>query len=366
MRPGPVNRRTFLATAMGAAFAMTFPPHVAGARPASFAPDHPLQDSWQSWKALCLAPDGRVIDGFQDDASHSEGQGYGLTLAALFGDEAAAAQIIRWTETNLAIREDALLAWRWRPDVTPHVTDRNNASDGDLFYAWGLSLAAPLGDSKARLARAAAIARDLVKRCSAPWPDGSGRLVLLPGTSGFRRDEGIILNPSYYMARALRDLSTLASEPDLARLATDGDALIATLAARGPVPDWVMLTASDLAPAPEPFSGVSGYEALRVPLFALWSDQAESPALRAYAKRMAAAGDLGGVATVFDTAGPGVFERSAHPGYAALAALADCVTSGEVGSVMPGFTADQPYYPATLHLMALVAQASSFQRCVPI
>lgn len=361
-----MNRRSFLGAGLGAALVMPLLPHTAMASVSPFAPDHPLQESWRAWKALCLAPDGRVVDGFQGDASHSEGQGYGLTLAALFGDDAAVTQIIRWTETNLAIREDALLAWRWRPDATPHVTDRNNASDGDLFYAWGLSLAAPLSDSKARLARAVAIAGDLARRCIAPCPDGSGRLILLPGTSGFRRDEGIVVNPSYYMARALRDLAALASLPDLARLAADGDTLIAALAARGPVPDWVMVTAQGVAPAPQPFSGVSGYEAVRVPLFALWSDQAQSPAVRAYASRMVAAGDDGGVATVFDTAGTGVFERSAHPGYAALGALADCVTSNAVGSVMPGFTDDQPYYPATLHLMALVVQASSFQRCVPI
>lgn len=361
-----MNRRSFLGAAVAAPMLCRAALSQTAALAQPFAPDHPLQQSWQAWKALCLAPEGRVVDGFQNNASHSEGQGYGLTLAALFGDEEAVSRIISWTETNLAIREDALLAWRWLPDATPHIQDRNNASDGDLFYAWGLILSAGMGQTEARTARAEHIARDLVRHCIAPAPDGSGKQLFLPGVSGFRSADGIVLNPSYYMSVAMRDLASVCNVPELLQLAADGDALIADLAARGPLPDWVMLTAAGITAAPAPFSGVSGYEAVRVPLFALWSGQAQSAAVSSYAARMVAAGEIGGAATVFDPAGLGVFERSAHPGYAAVAALANCVSTGEVGALMPRFTADQPYYPATLHLMALVAQASTFPRCVPI
>ncbi len=369
-----MNRRSFLGAALaGPMMAGAFAGPGAMAQTSTSAPatralppDHPLQDSWKAWKALCLSPEGRVIDGFQDNASHSEGQGYGLSLATAFGDEEATARIIRWTEANLAVRDDRLLAWRWLPDTTPHIADRNNASDGDIFYAWGLIQASAFAEREARLERAGTIVQDLLRRCVVSAPDGSGALVLLPGVSGFRRPEGVVVNPSYHMGRAMRDLAVACEAPEMARLADDGDALIAAIAARGPVPDWVMLTERGIVAAPQPFSGVSGYEAVRVPLFALWSDQAENPALKAFATAMAAAGTNGGTPTVFDPEGRGVFERSAHAGYAAVAALADCVTTGEVGSLIPGFTSDQPYYPATLHLMALVIQASTFPRCVPI
>lgn len=329
-------------------------------------PDHPLQASWQAWKTLCLAPEGRVIDNFQENASHSEGQGYGLVLAALFGDAEAAGRIIRWTEDNLTLREDNLLAWRWLPDAMPHVADRNNASDGDLFYAWGLLLSAPLADGPARRERAARIGNDLARRCVVTAPDGSGQPVLLPGTRGFQTAEGLVVNPSYYMARALRDLALASSQPLLAQLADSGSQLIERLAAKGPVPDWVLLTEHGPEPAPSPFSGVSGYEAVRVPLFALWSDAGQSAVVQGYAKRMLEAGEEGGTPTVFEPSGRGIFERSPNPGYAALAALAHCASAGEVGSLMPAFTADQPYYPATLHLMALVIQVTTYPRCVPI
>ena len=366
-----MNRRGFLMAAVagpllggGAVVQSAYAQTTGGLLP--LAADHPLQASWQAWKALCLSPEGRVIDGFQENASHSEGQGYGLTLAAAFGDDEAAARIIAWTEANLAVRDDRLLAWRWLPAAAPHIADRNNASDGDLFYAWGLIRAAALSEGRARTARAEGIVKDLLRRCVTTHLDGSNAQVFLPAANGFRRPEGIVINPSYHMGQAMRDLATACAVPAFARLADDGDRLIAELAARGPIPDWVMLTPAGAMAAPAPFSGVSGYEAVRVPLFALWSQQTASPALTSFASAMAAAGSEGGTPTVFAAQGHNVLERSPHPGYAAVAALAACVTSGEVGSLVPNFTADQPYYPATLHLMALVVQVSTYPRCVPI
>ena len=47
-----------------------------------------------------------------------------------------------WTETELLIRDDGLAAWRWEPDADPHVTDPNNATDGDILIAWALVEAA--------------------------------------------------------------------------------------------------------------------------------------------------------------------------------------------------------------------------------
>lgn len=363
-----MERRRFLAVGGGGALAMLA--GVGSAQPVTggLGHDHPLLPAWQAWKALCLLPEGRVVDGFQNSASHSEGQGYGLTLAAMFGDMAACESIIDWTETHLALRGDALLAWRWRPDTVPAVSDRNNASDGDLFYAWGLALAAQQVPRPEWTERAAQIGRDLLAFCTAPWPDDSGRQLLLPGVSGFLSPAGPIINPSYYMPRAMRELATLTSLPALATLAEVGGHLIDQLAQRALVPDWVTVTAEGFSPPPEQFPAYSGYEAMRVPLFALWSGAERSPAVAGYASAMMAGGvaAAGGTPTVFDPYSFAVRERSTHPGYAALAALSNCVTAAELGSLMPPFSTDQPYYPATLHLMALVAQATWYPRCVPI
>lgn len=361
-----MERRRFLAA--GGAGALTLLAGGAGAQTLGPGPDHPLLPVWQAWKSLCLLPEGRVVDGFQNAASHSEGQGYGLTLAAMFGDIAACESIIDWTETHLTLRNDALLAWRWRPDTTPAVADRNNASDGDLFYAWGLALAAGQVNRPEWTHRAEQIVRGLLAHCTAPWPDGSGRRLLLPGVAGFQLPEGTIINPSYYMPRAMHELASVTATPAFAVLAEVGSHLIEQLARRALVPDWISVTADGFAAAPEQFSGQSGYEAMRVPLFALWSDNAASLAVTGYASAVKAAGiDVAaGTPTVFDPQSRAVRERSSHPGYAALSGLCACVSAAELGAAMPPFSTDQPYYPATLHLMALVAQASWYPRCMPI
>lgn len=365
-----MNRRAFLLSGSAGLFA----PQVLSAQDAPaltgnnlmIANDHPLQTAWTAWKALCLSPDGRVIDSYQNNISHSEGQGYGLTLAAIFGDRQAAEQIISWTDTNLALRPDQLLAWRWQPDTVPQVVDRNNASDGDLFYAWGLMLLAQRLNRPDYLTRAGQICTDILRRCTKPHPDGSGRMLLLPGASGFQDATGVTLNPSYYMPRAMRDLALATGLNAMAQLAATGQSLIDELSRKGPVPDWVRVTASGMSLPPNDFAPRSGYEAMRVTLFQIWSGEGEGSAVRAAVHAAEAAGSAGGTVTVWSLPDGAVLERSSHEGYAAIAGLASCTLSGGFGALMPAFSNNQPYYPATLHLMSLVAQATTYPRCVPI
>jgi len=360
-----MDRRHFLTAAIAAA-ALSAGDASAEAPAGQFGADHPLQESWRMWKTLCLADDGRVVDGFQNAASHSEGQGYGLTLAAIFDDRPAFDAILGWSDANLAVRDDALMAWRWQPEAEPPVQDRNNATDGDLFLAWGLILAAARQDRPELTARATRIATDLIGLCTAPHPDGGGEVLLLPAAAGFRDDGQLVINPSYYMPRAMRELGAATGVRELAPLADTGEALIERLAQDALVPDWIALTADGPTAPPESFSQNAGYEAIRVPLMALWSGNAASRAVAGFAEATAAGWKDDSQPVVFDPKSREVLERSAHAGYRAVAALSDCAASGGVGSAMPRFTADQPYYPATLHLMALVAQATNFPQCVPI
>lgn len=360
-----MNRRQLIAGLTGVALgAGAF-----GSRAAHAAPlgeDHPLQASWNAWKALCLLPEGRVVDTFQNGDSHSEGQGYGLVLAVTFGDQRAADEIIDWTERNLAVRNDALLAWRWRQADLPHVPDRNNASDGDLFYCWGLVMYAAQKNRRDLATRATAIANDLLRLCVARNVGAAGPL-LVPGVVGFRVGNGHVVNPSYNMPRAMREIAAALMLPELAQVATAGERLVAGLAARGQVPDWILVTETGAVEEPPAgFSSAAGYESIRTALFDAWSGNRPSPALQSYARATAAAGSQGGAVTVLDSLTGEVRERSSHSGYAAVAALAQCIASGGRGSDMPVFTTDQPYYPATLHLMALLAQTQFHPRCVPI
>lgn len=335
-------------------------PSIGGAIPAG----HPLQDSWTAWKAICLTSEGRIVDGFQNSDSHSEGQGYGLTLAVAFGDRPAYEAIRDWTVNNLSARPDSLFAWRWKHDTSPHIADRNNASDGDLFFAWALTAGAALWNQPDDLARATRMARDLARLCITGSPTGN-RLIFKPAAVGFDITGGVVVNPSYYMPRAMRDVAAATGVSEFTRCASDGQSLLAEIAQAGLVPDWIQITPSGWGPAPGRFSNNAGYEAIRVPLFAAWSGNADAPQARRFAEAAAKADTGSQSAVVLDTAG-NVVETSASAGYRAVAMLVDCTQSHEYGSTMPAFARDQPYYPATLHLMALIAQTEFYPRCVPI
>lgn len=328
----------------------------------------PLNAAWQAWKAANLTADGRVVDAYQEGASHSESQGYGLYLATRFGDGDAFRRIYTWTESNLAIRGDGLLAWRWRAEATPPVEDLNNASDGDLFYAWALAAGAePFGLPEAR-GRAAAIAAALDEVCLRPLPAEPGALLMLPGAEGFDRPEGVIFNPSYWMPRLMAELGTEFDRPRLVQAAEAAQRQLGTFAARGLAPDWALATEAGWQPPPATFSANAGYEAMRLPLYLCLSGQAGHPLVARFAAAYAAA-MAGGDATptVMDALTGAVQERSPHSGYAAIAGLARCAApAAGTGLPIPLFTIDQPYYPATLHLFVLIAQLEGFPACVPI
>ena len=248
-----MNRRNFI-LATGCASV----PGLLSAQQINSVLSHPLMPAWNAWKASYLAQDGRVVDTLQQGASHSESQGYGLLLAATVRDEAAFDLIDTWTMATLAVRPDNLLAWRWLPTDPLGVSDLNNASDGDLFYAWALLRAAVTFDRPALRERAIAIATDLADACIVPHPDEGGRLLFIPAASGFQTEDGLIVNFSYYMPFAMRDIASQTGITAFAACTSDGEALMAELASTGLTPDWTEIRADGMVP-PADLSHNSGY-----------------------------------------------------------------------------------------------------------
>jgi endoglucanase len=72
------------------------------------------------------------------------------------------------------------------------------------------------------------------------------------------------------------------------------------------------------------------------------------------------------VPTIIEPTSGTVIEASNDPGYRALAALVSCAGSAQVGSDMPPFDPNQPYYPATLQMFAMIAANQVTPECVPI
>ena len=322
---------------------------------------------WEAWKAGYLQPDGRVVDRLQANASHSEGQGYGMVLATEFADHDSFRRMFDWSELTLAVRGDGLLAWRYLPDAPERIPDRNNASDGDLFYAWALVRAAERFGVPDYLARASEIATVLAEKCILPSPARTGELLFVPAVRGFVHDDRMVINPSYLMPRAMRELGAATGVGAFAAAARHGEALTMRLALDGPVPDWIEVNAGGVTQAGE-FSANAGYEAMRVPLFMVWSGLGSHPAvqqmMRVYERTVRPGAP---VPTLIEPETGTVLEASGDPGYRALAALISCAGRiGQVGAEIPAFDASQPYYPATLQLFAMIAANEVFPECVPV
>jgi endoglucanase len=303
---------------------------------------------WTAYKSRFLDATGRIIDTANGGISHSEGQGYGLILSFLADSPADFDQIWSFTKTELLLRDDGLAVWRWEPDKTPHVTDANNASDGDILIAYALSLA---GESwqrpdytSAAQALMAAIGAHMVV------PAGNGR-TLLPAAEGFTREDredGPVVNPSYWVFEAMARFSAKDKATDWRALSRSGQALVqsARFSDRSLPAEWVSI-AGRPAPA-QGFAPEFGYNAIRIPLYMVRAGITDRNLLRPFGA------DAGGPGlSLVDLRTGSVRTTLTDPGYRIIPALVACVLDK---TPMPqDLRQFQPteYYPSTLQLLAL-------------
>ncbi|RMF70886.1 MAG: hypothetical protein D6738_15060 [Acidobacteria bacterium] len=322
----------------------------AGCRGRPPAPPDP--EPWHAWRRAHLAAAGRVIDGGQGGISHSEGQAYGMLLATAWHDEATFDRIWDWTRAHLAVRDDGLLAWRWEPGPDGgRITDRNNATDGDLLAAWALVRAArrfgrpELLDAARALARAV---RRTVVRASRHGP------VLLPGAEGFVHDGQTTVNLSYWIFPALSDLAAVDPDPVWQALDRSGRALVRAcrFSEHGLPADWITL-----ADPPRPsrrFAPRFGYDAVRVPLYLAWSGRIDRALFERLDAFWRAAGERPPAWVDLVTGETG---EPAPDGFLAVRGLvARSLASPRVDSAAEiPVPAGGGYYSDTLALLALVA-----------
>ena len=241
-----------------------------------------LRHDWMAFRHQYVTPEGRVIDTGNGNASHSEGQGWGLMGAQAADDPETFASLLTWTTRALRKRpSDTLHAWRYKPTDANPVSDLNNATDGDLFIAAALARAAVRWERPDYAAQAARLARDvlgLVRTAGA-------RTVLLPGAAGFEKPDCLMVNPSYYTFGLFPDLAALAPSPLWQSLRQDGTAL-ALQARYGRwmlPPDWVRVDRKDgslgIAPGWAPrFS----WDAIRIPLHLAWAGLPAEPLFESF------------------------------------------------------------------------------------
>jgi endoglucanase len=314
-------------------------------------------ETWSAYKAKFVQQNGRVVDDANRNISHSESQGYGMLLAFMAGDRAGFEQIWSFTKIELLLRDDGLAAWRWEPEANPHVTDINNASDGDILIAYALALAG----TSWRVQGYLAAGRTIAKAVGAVAVERQGgRTLLLPAATGFRqgeRPDGPVVNLSYWVFEALPILARLAPETNWAEVGATGLALIDALSAEGKVvPDWLSL-AGKLAPA-QGFDAEFSYNAVRVPLYLMRAGLADKRRLEPVRRAWR---DGPGI-VAFDSGR--VKEPLPEPGYRMIQAAMSCTLDGT--KIPEDLRRFEPtlYYPSTLHILGLALIGDRHPQCL--
>jgi endo-1,4-beta-D-glucanase Y len=317
--------------------------------------------AWSAYKAKFLDVSGRIIDNANGDISHSEGQGYGMWLAYLANDPADFEQIWYFTRTELLLRDDGLAVWKWDPSTRPHVTDANNASDGDMLIAYALALAGSAWHNQAYLEAAAKIANALLAHAVVK---SGGHTILLPGVDGFNapgRRDGPVINPSYWVYEAIPVMAMLAPSDAWQALTKDGLALLRVMqfGPRKLPADWVSLHRQPV-PA-EGFDAEFGYNALRIPLYLARAGVSDKDLLRRLQSGMTS--EDGTPATIdLKTGRPK--DALPDPGYRIVNDVMACVTNGTKLPASSRQFAPSLYYPSTLQLLGLAFVGEKHPECL--
>lgn len=319
------------------------------------------ETEWAAYSEAFLQPDGRIVDDANGGVSHSEGQGYGMLLAYLADARGDFETIWTFANTQLRLRDDRLIAWRWDPEASPNVTDINNATDGDILIAYALGMAGRTWErpdfSEAGEILAEAIAEHAIV-------DAGQLTVILPGADGFSaeaREDGPVVNPSYWVFEAFGELESLYPEGPWQAVYDSGIALVEE-GRFGPhdLPaEWLSLSRG-LAPA-EDLPTAFGYNALRVPLYLVRAGYRDREVLERMRDGMT---DEAGNVRLIGFGDDGSVETLTDPGYLAIPALIDCALDG---TALPEKVADftpTNYYPSTLHLLVLSYVREELPQCL--
>ncbi len=227
-------------------------------------------EEWAAYQKAFVSADGRVIDHFQNDISHSEGQGYGLLLALIHGDRPGFDRILKWTFDNLQVRRDALFAWSFgrRTNGAWSIIDYNNASDGDALIAFALLKAAERWNHPPYREAAGRIIGDMRTQLAAA---ASGYHLIAPAYYGFDSGPAAVFNTGYFILPAYARFAEVDEEGFWKRVLKDSGRLLEKAAfSRFKLPaDWVAVENGQIAvhAAKSPYFG---YEAIRVPLYLAW------------------------------------------------------------------------------------------------
>lgn len=355
-----------VSSSLAMSIATASPTDAAGAVAAPPAVEIPTTIEPHEWSAFAsryIAPDGRVVDIEKSGMTHSEGQSYGMLLAVSADDQATFDRVLGFTFHNMRARNDNLVSWSYDPH-TAAVTDRNNASDGDILIAYALLGAA----AKWREPRYAALAEPMIDDIGRLLlHDADGLVLLRPGAFGFDRGahrDGPVVNLSYYVYGALLAFAKVDDRHPFFKAWQSGLMLTehAVAVSGGYAPDWITMREDRPAQPAHGFAKKSSYDAVRIPLYMMLGGQVPPRYLAPFDRAWNVHGNL--APTDFDLETGRKLGEMGDNGYRTIAALTACAVRGmPIPARLQRFRTTT-YFNSALHLMALSAARAHYPHCV--
>ncbi|WON78083.1 glycosyl hydrolase family 8 [Serratia sp. UGAL515B_01] len=310
---------------------------------------------WLQYKQRFLLSDGRIVDTGNNHISHSEGQGFAMLLAVYNNDQAAFDSIWQWTKANLYREDIGLFSWRYQPGQPDPIADKNNATDGDIFIAWALLEGGKQWDVTAYRDASAEIQKSLLRHTLVSY---AGYQVMLPGVNGFKQNDFVIVNPSYFVFPAweafYQDTNLLVWK----NLSDDSLALLKKMmfGKQQLATDWVSLQADGQVTPANGWPARFGFDAVRIPLYIHWY-QMSNPTLSPYVSFWRGFDRRSAPAWIDVLSG----QRSEYNQSQGMRAVRDLVV-GDSGPLVNRLDPDEDYYSASLHLLAYWSQRNLFLR----
>lgn len=226
----------FSLAACGGGGAAHTPPSTAASTPTSTARERSAgssaADAAHAFLATYANPDGRVVRIDQGGDTVSEGQAYGMLLAAAVGDRTRFQEIWGWTKSHLE-RPDGLFAFHWQDG---RVVDTQPAADADLDVARALLVGACRFSDPGLRTQAIRVGRAILAHEVAR----AGSLQVLLAGPWANHADNLVFNPSYADPTTLHALAQMTGNAQFSAVAAGARTLVNQLTRPLP-PDWAIV-----------------------------------------------------------------------------------------------------------------------------
>ena len=233
--------------------------------------------AWDSFRQRFIQSDARVIEHEFDARTTSEAQAYAMFFALVDNQPELFAQLLNWTERNLAGGDMSvrLPGWLWgqaKPrSASGSLTgwtllDENSASDADLWIAYTLIEAGRLWQVPRYQTLGLALLSHVSRQEVLRLPDGF--ITLLPAQKGFQAGEQRWrINPSYFVPQQLSLFSRADPSGPWQQLETQLPQLLLSCCSSGYAPDWLIYHRSAGWQPDKGGQLIGSYDAIRVYLW---------------------------------------------------------------------------------------------------